>query len=165
MAVKELMNRVSEVWTPACWFGFFTEALPEQGGYPAHFLVACWEPLNSPALPQLPHSAAIVARSSVQAAHELLRLVPAQVPIVLLKREYVNVALIAEMILTTDRHLNTHYRNALENFVHQDRNAWRLRIEANYSDTDDSFEKFKSKLLSGNHTSGAVPDPDEPPLN
>lgn len=163
VAVKELVNRVSEVWTPACWFGFFTEALPEIGGYPAHFLVACWEPQNAPALPQLPHAAAIVARTSVQAANELLRLIPAQVPIILLKRDFVNVALIAEMILTTDRHLNSHYRNALEEFVENDRASWRLRIEASYSDVDDSFEKFKLKLLNSSQPTDSSAD--EPPVN
>jgi hypothetical protein len=146
--MKELINRLTETWTPECWFGFFTEALPESDGYPAHFLVACWGPQNSPPLPQLPLSAAIVSKSSVNAAAELLRLIPQKVPIVLLKKDFVNTALIAEMILTSDRHLSEHYRHALLRFIDDDKKQWRLKIEASYSDTDDGFEKFKSKLLS-----------------
>jgi hypothetical protein len=146
--VKELMNRLTETWTPACWFGFFTEALPEGDGYPAHFLVACWQPHISPPLPQLPHSAAIISRSSVHAAAELLRMVPQGVPIVLLKKEHVNIALIADMILTADRNLSAHYREGIQRFIEEDRKQWRLKIETSYSDIDDSFEKFKSKLLS-----------------
>jgi hypothetical protein len=60
----------------------------------------------------------------------------------------VNTALIAEMILTSDRHLSEHYRQALARFVEEDKKQWRLKIEASYSDIDDGFEKFKSKLLS-----------------
>ena len=143
----KLTERLTDVWTPACWFGFFTEALPELDGYPAHFLVACWQPVVSPLLPQLPHLVAIISRSSANAAAELLRLVPLDVPIILLKSDQVNVGLITEMILSSDRHLTEHYRQGLEAFVEADRGKWRRKIQANYSDVDDSFERFKSKLL------------------
>jgi hypothetical protein len=145
--MKELINRLTETWTPQCWFGFFVESLPESGGYPAHFLVACWQPQRSPPLAQLPHAAAIVSKTSVNAAKELLRLVPSDVPIILLKRDFVNVALIADMILISDRYLPEHCRQGLETFIAEDRKQWRVKIEASFSDVDDSFERFKSKLL------------------
>jgi hypothetical protein len=146
--VKDLINRLTETWTPSCWFGFFTEALPEADGYQAHFLVACWQPVIAPPLAQLPYSAAIVSRSSVHAAAELVRMIPADAPLMLLKKEQVNVGLIADMILTADRNLTAHYKEGIERFIVEDRKQWRLRIETSFSDIDDSFEKFKSKLLS-----------------
>jgi hypothetical protein len=145
--VKDLINRLTETWTPSCWFGFFTEALPEADGYPAHFLVACWQPVVAPPLSQLPHSAAIISRSSVHAAAELVRMIPSDVPLLLLKKEQVNVGLIADMILTADRNLSAHYKEGIERFIVEDRKQWRLKIETSFSDIDDSFEKFKSKLL------------------
>jgi hypothetical protein len=146
--VKELINRLTETWTPSCWFGFFTEVLPEADGYPAHFLVACWQPVIAPPLPQLPHSAAIISRSSVHAAAELVRMIPGDAPLMLLKKDQVNVGLIADMILTADRNLTAHYKEGIESFIVDERKQWRLKIETSFSDIDDSFEKFKSKLLS-----------------
>jgi hypothetical protein len=146
--VKDLINRLTETWTPQCWFGFFTEALPESDGHHAHFLVACWQPVMAPPLSQLPYSAAIVSRSSVHAAAELVRMIPNDAPLLLLKKEQVNVSLIADMILTADRNLTAHYKEGIERFIVEDRKQWRLKIETSFSDIDDSFEKFKSKLLS-----------------
>jgi hypothetical protein len=145
--MKELINRLTETWTPQCWFGFFVEALPESDDYPAHFLVACWQPQHTPPIAQLPHAAAIVSKTSVNAAAELLRLIPAGVPIILLTRDFVNAALIADMILISDRYLPEHCRQGLEAFIAEDRKQWRVKIESRFSDVDDSFEKFKLKLF------------------
>jgi hypothetical protein len=44
--------------------------------------------------------------------------------------------------------LTAHYKEGIERFIVEERKQWRLKIETSFSDIDDSFEKFKSKLLS-----------------
>lgn len=144
-------------WRPDCWFGFVIEALPEsirRTGQevvhtPAHFLVAAWEPVVAPPLPQLPAAAAIVSDSAGRAASELLRLVPADAPIRMLERDQVSIGLIAEMILIADRNLDAGYRQELRQFIAAERLAWQARIRAGYADLDPSFERFKARLLGG----------------
>ncbi|WP_028309943.1 hypothetical protein [Derxia gummosa] len=154
-SLRELAARVVRTWQPACWFGFIVEAIPEEGGeedgepvqHPAHFLVAAWPPVDAPPLPLMPAGAAIVSRHVVHAAAELLRLVPRDVPIVMLGRDSVNTMLVADMILAGDRNLDGWYRERLETFAEAERRNWRLEIGRDYSDRDEGFERFKQRIL------------------
>jgi hypothetical protein len=131
------------------------EALPEsveQEGenvvhHPPHFLLGVWEPVSAPPLAQLPNAAAIVSRSAHYAAAELLRLIPKDAKLLMLKRDQVHAALIAEMILCADSTLDAYYRAALEAFVITERERWRAVITSDYTDRDEGFEKFKSALF------------------
>ncbi len=155
--MRDLGRRTVSEWRADCWFGFVIEALPEavrRNGQqvvhtPAHFLVAAWEPVSCPPLPQLPTAAAIVSNSAGRAVSELLRLIPPAVPIRMLERDRVNIGLIAEMILVADRHLDAGYRQDLRQFIAGERLAWQATIRAGYADRDPSFERFKARLLGG----------------
>jgi hypothetical protein len=154
-ALQELARRIAAHWAPDCWFAFVIEALPEsieQEGedtvhHPPHFLVGVWEPVPAPPLGQLPNAAAIVSRTAQHAAAELLRLVPKDAKLLMLRREDVNAALIADMILCADSTLDGYYRSALEAFVVTERERWRAMIASDYTDRDEGFEKFKSALF------------------
>lgn len=154
-AMQDLARRIALHWTPDCWFAFVIEALPEsieQEGedmvhHPPHFLVGVWEPVSAPPLAQLPNAAAIVSRTAQHAAAELLRLVPQDAKLLMLRREDVNAALIADMILCADSTLDGYYRSALEAFVVTERERWRAMIASDYTDRDEGFEKFKSALF------------------
>jgi hypothetical protein len=158
-ALQELARRIAAHWTPECWFAFVIEALPEsieQEGedtvhHPPHYLVGVWEPVSAPPLGQLPNAAAIVSRTAQHAAAELLRLVPKDAKLLMLKREAVNAALIADMILCADSTLDDYYRSALEAFVVTERERWRAMIASDYTDRDEGFEKFKSALFGKLH--------------
>jgi len=156
-ALRELAARVTRTWQPACWFGFIIEAIPEETSadeegaepvlHPAHFLVAAWPPVDEPPLPHMPAGAAIVSRHVIHAAAELLRLVPRDVPIVMLGRDAVNTVLVTDMILAGDRHLDQWYRVRLEAFAESEREQWRQEIGRDYSDRDEAFERFKQRIL------------------
>lgn len=154
-ALRELAARIVANWHPGCWFGFVIEGIPEtyeetedeRIHRPAHFLVAVWQPVVAPPLPQLPHAAAIVSPDASRAAAELLRLLPADAPVLMLRREEANAGLVADMIIAADRHLDPFYRDALEAFVAHERATWQAEIAREYSDHDEGFEHFKAQLL------------------
>jgi len=158
--LRELASRRAPQWSPACWFAFMIEAIPEafedadadDGGservhHPAHFLVAVWSPVEAPPLPQLPDAAAIVAGSLAQAASEVLRLCPPGVPLVLVARDQINPIVVADMIIAGDRNLGARYRAALEDFVAAERAHWRAAIAQEYTDRDEGYERFKTRLF------------------
>lgn len=160
--LRELAARIAKQWTPDCWFGFIVEAVPESfedadgddGGvervhHPAHFLVAAWEPVDAPPLPQLPSAAAIVSGTVANAAAELLRLCDRTAPLAMLGRDDVNAAVVADMIIAGDRNLAPRYRDGLERFVADERARWRARIASDYTDRDEGYERFKAQLLRG----------------
>lgn len=160
--LRELAARRAPHWTPDCWFGFMIEAIPaaledvdsDDGGsarvhHPAHFLVAVWEPVVAPPLPQLPAGAAIVSGTLGNAAAELLRLCAGAAPIVLLGRDEVNLTAVADLIIAGDRNLGPRYRAALERFAAAERERWRERIAADYTDRDEGYERFKAHLFPG----------------
>ncbi len=160
--LRELAARRAPQWTPECWFGFMVEAIAESfedadaddGGvervhHPAHFLVAVWEPVDAPPLPQLPGAAAIVAGTLAHAAAELLRLCPPRVPVVLIGRDEINPIVVADMIIAGDRNLGDRYRAGLERFVEAERARWRSAIAQEYTDRDEGYERFKTQLLRG----------------
>ncbi len=161
-SLRELAARRVVDWTPDCWFAFMIEAIPEafedvdadDGGvervhHPAHFLVAVWEPVAAPPLPQLPGAAAIVAGTLAHAAAEVLRLCAVGAPVVLVGRDEINPVVVADMIIAGDRNLGDRYRRALERFVDDERARWRSAIARDYTDRDEGYERFKSQLLGG----------------
>ena len=158
--LRELALRRAPHWTQACWFAFMIEAIAESfedadtddGGservhHPAHFLVAVWSPVAAPPLPQLPDGAAIVAGTLANAAAEVLRLCPPAVPLLLLGREHINPIVVADMIIAGDRNLGPRYRGALEDFAAAERAHWRAAIAHDYTDRDEGYERFKTRLF------------------
>lgn len=116
--------------------------------YPAHYLVALWEPLeaNRVVLPRWPAVAAIASPDANAALLELVRHLP-QHARVWLCDEAVDWALIAEIVLRSDRHLEGYQRLGVEHFIERCRQDDAARIASDYSDRDAGFDAFRNRLL------------------
>ena len=150
-AFMHAARRLSRQWAPPLWIGAIRQAFEaEQDGnelLPPHWLVALWEPLGEgrPLLPRWPAVAAIAPRSSEQALLELMRHVPEGAR-VWLADEAIDWALVAQIVLDSDRHLEDYHRRGLAAFIRAQREADSATIAQTYSDRDAGFEAMKRLL-------------------
>jgi hypothetical protein len=153
-AFAHAARRLATGWSPGVWVGVIRQAFEAQheGGalLPPHWLIALWEPPSEarPLLPRWPAVAAIAPRDSQQALLELMRHVPADAR-VWLSDEVADWALIARIVLDTDRHLEDYHRRGLTEFIERERAAERIAIAHSYSDRDPGYEAMKRRLLGG----------------
>jgi len=151
-AFAQAARRLARQWAPGLWIGAIRQAFEaEQQGdelLPPHWLVALWEPLPEakPLLPRWPAVAAIAPRSSEQALLELMRHVPEGAR-VWLADEIIDWALVAQIVLESDRHLEDYHRRGLAAFIRAQREADSAVIAQAYSDRDPGFEAMKRRLL------------------
>jgi hypothetical protein len=117
--------------------------------YPAHYLVALWEPLapGVPVLPRWPLVAAIASPDSHAALLQLVSHLPADAK-VWLATEAVDWALIADIVRLTDRNLSPYHHVELERLVAQLRSDDEQAIRSLYSDRDEPFEAMKQRWLT-----------------
>lgn len=114
---------------------------------PAHFLVAGWAPQPGGLFLRLPEFAAIASPDGTRALAELFVHLPPEVPVHLVDDLVVDPALVAEMVLTCDQHLEAYQRSALQRFVDARRAALRDTIAARYTDREAGFESFRARVL------------------
>jgi hypothetical protein len=151
-AFTQAARRLATQWETGVWIGAIRQAFDarRQGDelLPPHWLVALWEPPaeGKPLLPRWPAVAAIAPRSSEQALLELMRHVPDGAR-VWLADEAVDWALIARIVLETDRHLEGYHRQGLAEFIEREHEKERATIAQTYSDRDAGFEAMKQRLL------------------
>ena len=151
-AFAHAARRLARHWAPDLWIGAIRQAFAaEQDGdelLPPHWLVALWEPLGEgqPVLPRWPAVAAIAPRSSEQALLELMRHVP-EGGRVWLADELVDWALVATIVLESDRNLDDYHRRGLAAFIRAQREADSETIAQTYSDRDPGFDAMKRRLL------------------
>ena len=149
-------RRLARRHEPGAWVGAIRQAfdaVSEQAlhgieRFPPHYLVAVWEPIEQGGL-LLPRWPAVAAIASPDAQAALLRLV-SHVPTparVWLTDEAVDWALVAEIVLRTDRHLAAYHRRELEAFIAACRKADAELIARTYTDRDEGFEALKSRLF------------------
>jgi hypothetical protein len=132
------------------WIGAIRKAVDASEQGPAHYLVAAWPPL-APGQHLLPRWPSVAASASPDADAALLMLM-SQVSAaqrVWLAPDATDWALIATIVLDSDRHLTTWQRSGLEGFVAAERERERAFIRREYSDRDEGFEAFKRKLDPG----------------
>lgn len=147
-------KRLVSTYAPGVWVGAIRQAF-EAGGpaaqrHPAHYLVALWEPLQggAPRLPRWPAVAAIASPDAQAALLELVRHLPASERL-WLSDESVDWALVAEIVLRSDRHLEAFHREGLQQFIDACRRSDAQRIAAEYSDRDAGYEAFRRRVAPG----------------
>ena len=149
-ALAAAARRLATSYAPGTWVGAVRPAFEPDahGQHPAHYLVALWEPLPpaQPLLPRWPAVAAIASPDANAALLELVRHLPAGAR-VWLSDTVVDWALIAEIVLRSDRNLQPHHRAGLSAFIERCREADALRIEREYTDREPGFERFRDGLL------------------
>lgn len=143
-------KRLTTTYSPGVWVGSARQAFEADvhGHHPAHYLVALWEPLvpAQPLLPRWPAVAAIASPDANAALLELVRHLPAGAR-VWLSDTVVDWALIAEIVLRSDRNLQPHHRAGLSAFIERCREADATRIAQEYIDHEPGFERFREGLL------------------
>jgi hypothetical protein len=149
-ALAAAAARLGTTHAPGMWVGAVRRAFEADahGHHPAHFLVALWEPSppEQPLLPRWPAVAAIASPDANAALLELVRHLPAGAR-VWLSDTVVDWALVAEIVLRSDRNLEPHHRTGLSAFIERCRDADASRIEHEYTDREPGFERFRDGLL------------------
>jgi hypothetical protein len=130
------------------WLGLVMRAFPAAGDEgPPHWLVAGWAPAPSGLYPRLPEFAAIASPDRDRALAELFVHVPPEAAVHPVSPEFVDAALVGEMVLAVDRNLSDWHRAGLRAFVDAQRAADRARIRARYTDREDGFERFQRRVI------------------
>jgi hypothetical protein len=149
-ALAAAAARLGTTHAPGMWVGAVRRAFEADahGHHPAHFLVALWEPSppEQPLLPRWPAVAAIASPDANAALLELVRHLPAGAR-VWLSDTVVDWALVAEIVLRSDRNLEPHHRTGLSAFIERCRDADASRIEREYTDREPGFERFRDGQL------------------
>ena len=149
-ALAAAAARLGTTHAPGMWVGAVRRAFEADahGHHPAHFLVALWEPSppEQSLLPRWPAVAAIASPDANAALLELVRHLPAGAR-VWLSDTVVDWALVAEIVLRSDRNLEPHHRTGLSAFIERCRDADASRIEREYTDREPGFERFRDGLL------------------
>ncbi|WKB52174.1 hypothetical protein [Eleftheria terrae] len=155
-AFIQASRRLASRYAAGCWIGAIRPAFSagrieheqQVETYPAHFLVALWEPPaeGSPLLPRWPAVAAIASPDSQAALLELVSHLPPQASLWLAGEE-VDWALVAAIVRQTDRNLAAYHRLELDGFIARCRAVEAEAIRQTYSDRDPGFEALKARLL------------------
>lgn len=146
---------------PGAWLGLVIRAFPaagEAGDGPPHWLVAGWHADDDGLVPRLPEFAAIASPDRDRALAELLVHLPPEAPVHLVTPERVDAALVAEMVLAIDAHLQPWHRDGLRAFIDAHREADRARIRARYTDREDGYERMWRTLVGGTAREGGATD-------
>ena len=149
---------------PGAWLGLVVRAFPAADGLtdgsadgPPHYLVAGWRAGEDGVVPRLPEFAAIASPDRERALAELLVHLPPDAPVHLITPGHVDAALVAEMVLEVDRHLQPWHRDGLRAFADAQREADRARIRARYTDREAGYERMWRSLVG--RTSPPAPGP------
>ena len=141
---------------PGAWLGLVIRAFPAAGADddgPPHYLVAGWLAGEDGLVPRLPEFAAIASPDRERALAELLVHLPPEAPVHLTSPEHVDAALVAEMVLEVDAHLQPWHRDGLRAFADVQREADRARIRARYTDREEGYERMW-RTLTGREGGG-----------
>ena len=153
-ALARLASRLAPLWQPGCFVGVVARVIEaterdEPDGsrteLPAHFIGAAWPPAT--AVPdRWPDAVVIASPTSERALLELLRQLPSDATLHLVRAEAVDFGLAVEIVRTGDRNLQPWQRDALGEFLARWRDAERTAIRQRFSDRDDGFERFVGKV-------------------
>ena len=112
---------------------------------PDHFLAAAW----SPGAPRSrwPDAVVIGSPTADDALALLLRHVPSSARLFLADLDGVDAALAARILLAADRNLEPYQREGIATFVAAQQARDTARIAQGYSDRDEGFERFRSRVL------------------
>lgn len=145
--------RLTAGWQPGVWigvarraFGPVAQVSDDDGGedgeavvdsLPVQWLIALWRPqtLEQPMLPRLPAVVQLTSRQDDRAVIELLRHVP-PVQRMWLADIDADWALLAEIVMLTDRTLRPWQLRELARFIIAEREATARRIAASYDDPE-----------------------------
>ena len=154
--MKQALGRLSRQHQPGVWVGGMRLAFQEVAEvvegrierYPPHYLIALWEPLptGKPFLTRWPAVAAIASPDSNRALLDLVGHLPAGAKVWLSDQE-LDWALVAEIVLRTDRNLETYHRRELAKLAEGMRRQDEATIARSYSDVNTDFETFKTRLF------------------
>ena len=155
-AFAQATRRLARQYEPGAWVGAIRQAFDASSEaspagierLPPHYLVALWEPLREGQflLPRWPAVAAIASPDAQAALLELVSHVPPPAR-VWLTDDAVDWAMVAGIVLRTDRHLEPYQQRELENFIADRRQADARHIAQTYTDRDEGFEALKSRLF------------------
>jgi len=112
---------------------------------PGHFLAAAW----APGVPRSrwPDAVVIGSPTADDALALLVRHVPASARLFLADLDAVDAALAARILLAADRNLEPYQREGIATFVAAQQARDTARIAQGYSDRDEGFERFRSRVL------------------
>lgn len=157
------LSRVVLNWEPGVWigslrraFGPVAEVVQTPRGevvenHPPHLLVALWKPqrLDRPFLRRWPNMVWLSERDSEHATLDLLREIPAENRL-WLTQEGVDWALLAEIVMLTEEHLQPFHHRELQRLIVAERQAATAMIKRAYNKERQGLRGFSHTLPIGN---------------
>lgn len=113
---------------------------------PDHYLAAAWAP-GAPRS-RWPDAVVIGSPAADNALGGLLRHVPPDAKLFLADLDSVDAGLAARILLAADRNLEPYQREGIAAFVAAEEARVAARIAACYTDRDEGFERFRSRVLA-----------------
>jgi hypothetical protein len=153
-ADARVARRLAARFAPECWVVLCVrvvaaathETADAVTSTPDHYLAAAWSPpVSGPA--HWPEAVVIGSPTATRALDALLRHLPAEASLYLAALDDVDAALAAGILLAADGNLEPYQREAIEAFVHGERERVRVGIASRYTDADPGFERFRAVVL------------------
>jgi hypothetical protein len=149
-----IARRLAARYESGCWSGAVVRAIDAASreidrvrvATPDHYLGVAWMPACG-LPPRYPDVVVIGSPHADNAIAELLVHVPSDAKLWLAGRDDVDLALAADILLASDRNLESYQREALAAFAARERDRTQAVIASRYTDDDADFERFRATAL------------------
>ena len=148
--IHEVVPRLTRRWSDGVWIACVFRAVGASDKLHAHYIAAAWEPPPAdgpPLIARLPDATYLAPHEGERALLGLLDALPARANLYLAGPQYVDPALVTQVVLSADRNLTPALKEALASFVGAEQARNEHSIRETYTDRDEAFEAFKRKIF------------------
>lgn len=148
--IHDVVPRLTRRWTEGVWIGCVFRAVAASDKLHAHYIAAAWQPPSAegpPLIARLPDATYLAPHEGERALIGLIETLPATARLFLAGPNFIDPALVTQVVLSADRNLTSALKEALASFVGAEQARNEHSIRETYTDRDEAFESFKRKLF------------------
>ena len=148
--IHEVVPRLTRRWTAGVWIGCVFRAVGASEQLHAHYIAAAWQPPaedGPPLVARLPDATFLAPDEGERALIGLIDTLPAGARLYLAGPQYLDPALVTQVVLSADRNLTPSLKEALAAFVGAEQARNEHSIRETYTDRDEAFEAFKRRIF------------------
>lgn len=148
--IHDVVPRIARRWSEGVWIGCVFRAVAASDQLHAHYIAAAWEPPPAegpPLIARLPDATFLAPHEGERALIGLIETLPPKAHLFLAGPQYVDPALVSQVVLSADRNLTPALKEALAAFIGAEQARNEHSIRETYTDRDEAFEAFKRKIF------------------
>ncbi len=148
--IHEVVPRLTRRWSDGVWIGCVFRAVGATEKLHAHYVAAGWEPppeAGPPLIARLPDATFLAPHEGERARIGLMDSMPAGARLSRAGPQYLDPALVTQVVLSADRNLTPALKEALAAFVGAEQARNEHSIRETYTDRDEAFEAFKRRIF------------------